>query len=102
MPFLDTFEKDPQAKLDYVIDWQANGYLDPGESIVDSTFFLPVIPDPADLIKGDPHDETFTATTSTVWLSGGTANREYRVRCRIVTSKDRTDERSITIRVVDR
>lgn len=95
--FLYDFVKDPQAKLDYVIDWQSNGYLEPGETLVTSTW---IVPD--GLIKGDPHPESNDSYTATIWLSGGTAHLGYEVTNRITTSKDRTDERSITVRVENR
>lgn len=95
--YLRDFVKDPQAKLDYVIDFLTNGYLAPGETLVTATFTVPV-----GLVAGDPHPASNTTTTATVWLSGGTPGQEYSVTCHIVTSEDRTDERSINIRVEDR
>jgi hypothetical protein len=95
--YLRDFVKDPQAKLDYVIDFLSNGYLAPGETLVSAVFTVP-----AGLTKDDPHPESNTTTTATVWLSGGTVGQEYAVVCHIVTSEDRTDERSINIRVEDR
>jgi len=59
--YLRDFVKDPQAKLDYVLDFLANGYLEAGETLVSATFTVP-----AGLIAGDPHPESNTATTATV------------------------------------
>ena len=37
-----------------------------------------------------------------MWISGGTAGKVYRVTCQITTDSGRIDERSITIRVIER
>lgn len=43
------------------------------------------------------------ANTSVVfWVSGGTAGDKYRFTCEIVTSAGRTDQRTITIKAVNR
>ena len=85
-------KKDPDAVLDWVWDW--NEWLDDGETISNSQFIVSV---------GITVDsESNTTKTSTVWLSGGTAGQVYQVTNRIATSGGRTDDRSITIRVVER
>lgn len=97
----DVFTKDPGAVLDYLWDWAArtNGgmledWLGAGETIQAATVTVPA---------GITQDsQSNTATTVTVWLSGGKAGQDYRVACRIVTSAGRTDERSITIRCRER
>ena len=38
----------------------------------------------------------------TAWISGGTTGKVYRVTCQITTDSGRIDERSITIRVIER
>lgn len=38
-------------------------------------------------------------TVVTVWLSGGTVNTSYNVLCRIVTSGNRTLDKTLTIKV---
>jgi len=43
-----------------------------------------------------------TATSATVWLSGGTAGQSYIVTNRITTAAGRTEDRSFTIRVEER
>lgn len=85
-------KKDPDAVLDWVWDW--NEWLDEGETITTSTFI------PSVGITVD--SETNTTKTATVWLSGGTAGQVYQVTNRITSSAGRTDDRSITIRVVER
>jgi len=87
------FNKDPQAVLDYTIDWTK--WLDEvGDSIATSTWIVPT-----GLTKVT---ETNTTKLATVWLSGGTAGTNYTVTNRIMTVAGRTDDRSITIRVQER
>lgn len=95
--YLKDFVKDPQAKLDYKIDYQSNGYLESGETLVESTWSVP-----EGLEQGDPHPDEMSSFVTTIWLSGGTEGLEYQVTNHIVTSLDRTDDRSITVRVEQR
>lgn len=84
--------KDPNAVLDYGHDWA--GWLSDGETITASTWTVD-----AGLTKNsDTHD----TTTTTVWLSGGTAGTTYRATNRITTSGGRTDDRTMRIDVRDR
>jgi len=94
----DTFMKDPDATLDYKFDWKAltNGtgtsdWLQSGETISSHTI------DADSGITVDSSAITDTNTSVTAWLSGGTADVDYAVRCEIVTSSARTDERTMTI-----
>jgi hypothetical protein len=43
--------------------------------------------------------DSATTTTTTVWLSGGTAGYNYKVENRITTVGGRTDDRTLLIRV---
>ena len=87
------FTKDPQAVLDYTIDWTK--WLDEvGETIATRTWIVPT-----GLTKVT---ETNTTKLATVWLSGGTVETNYTVTNRITTVAGRTDDRSITIRVKER
>ena len=83
-----TFEKDPDAVLDYVVNWEM--WL-AGDTIATSTWTaetgITVVSD------------TETATTTTVWLSGGTAGSDYNVVNRVTTTMGRTDDRTLRIRV---
>ena len=95
--------KDPDATLDYKFDWKAstNGtgssdWLASGETISSHTI------DADTGITVDSSSQTDTNTSVTVWLSGGTAGTEYLVRCEIVTSASRTDERTIKIKCEER
>ena len=90
-----SFIKDPDATLDYTIDWSA--WLEDGDTIAGSQWVVPT-----DLTQDAP--ATNTDTTTTVWLSGGTAGADYVVTNRITTASnpDRIDDRSIVIRVRER
>lgn len=86
------FRKDPEAVLDFQFDWTA--WLADGETITDHTITVP---------SGITNDSSSVASgVVTVWLSGGTAQTDYRVECLITTSAGRTDERSMTVRVNER
>ena len=87
------FTKDPEAVLDYTIDWTK--WLDEvGDTIATSTWIVP-----SGLTKVT---ETNTSKNATVWLSGGTDGTNYTVTNRITTAAGRTDDRSISIRVRER
>lgn len=91
---LKTFTKDPAAVLDYTIDWDANDWL--GSDTITGT---PVWTVPSGLTKDS---QSNTTTTATAWLSGGTADQDYDVACKITTTAGRTDERTIRIQVRNR
>lgn len=83
--------KDPDAVLDYTIDWTA--WLS-GDTISSAVWAVPT-----GLVK-DQQSET--ATAATVWLSGGTADAEYVVTCHIITAAGREEDRSFRIRGIER
>lgn len=86
-----TFTKDPNAVLDYTIDWTR--WL-AGDQIAASEWLVPT-----GLTKVA---DSKTASSATVWLSGGTAGQSYPVTNRITTAGGRTEDRSFTIRVEER
>ena len=88
-----TWDKDPQAVLDWAFDW--SNWLATSEAIVGT----PVITVDSGLTKDS---QSNTTTKVTVWLSGGTLATTYKVACRITTNQGRTDERTIGIRITDR
>lgn len=88
-----TWEKDPQAVLDWAFDW--SNWLAASETIAGT----PVVTVDSGLTKDT---QSNTTTKVTVWLSGGTLGTTYKVACRITTNQGRTDERTIGIRVTDR
>lgn len=85
------FVKDPEAVLDYTIDWSA--WLD-DDTIVTSTW---------DVESGIVDDsDSNTATTTTIWLSGGTLDTNYSLTNHIVTAADREDDRTIEVYISDK
>lgn len=90
---VETYVKDPDAVLDYAIDWATN-WLEAGETISSHTVTVP-----AGITKDSDSE---SAGTVTIWLSGGTAGSTYRVTCQIVTSSSRTDDRSFDVLVSQR
>ena len=86
-----TFTKDPNAVLDYSVDWTR--WL-AGDQIAASEWIIP-----SGLTK---MADSKTSTSATVWLSGGTAGQWYIVTNRITTAAGRTEDRSFTIRVEER
>ena len=90
---LDTkYLKDPSAVLDWGFDW--SDWLASGETITDHTVTVD---------SGITNDSsTEDAGKVTVWLSGGTADENYKVACLITTSAGRIDERTIWIKVINR
>ena len=91
MTFIPDNPKDPNAVIDYAVDWTL--WLD-GDTISSSIWTA------ATGITIDSN--TNTITNSTVWLSGGTAGASYEVTNRVVTAGGRTDDRTILISVAER
>lgn len=83
--------KDPQAVLDYTIDWSA--WLN-GDTIVGSVWTVET-----GITKTT---DSFTSTVTTVWLSGGTVGKDYEITNRVTTATGRIDDRTFIIHVEDR
>ena len=89
--------KDPEAVLDYAIDWGAE-YLGEGDLLAESSWsIIPDEPDGVVIVASDLGERL-----STVQAGGGIAGRLYRLANRVVTQSGRVDERSIVIRVEQR
>ena len=89
------FVKDPEATLDYSVDW--GPWLD-GDLISTSNW---TIDSPLTIISAsDSVNDTDTITT--VYVSGGVAGEEYELKNTITTDGGRTDERTLKIRVRER
>jgi len=87
---MPTITKDPNAVLDYTLDW--SDWLE-ADTIAASTWTVD-----AGLTK---NSDSFTDTTTTVWLSGGTAGQVYEALNRIVTAGGRTADRVLVFRMLD-
>lgn len=86
-----TYLHDPEAVLDYAVDWSAWLGTD---TISTVTWTVPT-----GLVLAS---QANTTTVATAWISGGVAGTVYTVECKIVTAAGRTDERSFVLRVVER
>lgn len=92
-----TIDKDPQATLDYSLDW-GDWLAEVTDTIANSEWFVEA---PLAVVS-----DTFTDTVAVAWISGGTPLPEdtttLRATNRITTTEGRIDERSIFLRIVDR
>ena len=83
--------KDPDAVLDYQVDWTS--WLD-GDTIATSTWVVPA---------GITEDSSSNTTlVTTIWLSSGTVGDRYEVLNRITTDGGRTDDRTTVILVTEK
>lgn len=85
------FSKDPSAVLDYTMDWRQ--WL--GDDAISSVAWTL----PAGIANAGT---TFSSSTTTIWLSGGTAGTSYSVYATVVTVGGRTEKRTIKITVIER
>lgn len=88
--------KDPDAVLDYAVDWGAE-YLG-GDLLAASDWT--VIPDEPGGVTIAGND--FDATTTTVKAAGGSPGKLYRLVNRVTLESGRIDDRSIVLRVENR
>lgn len=87
--------KDPQARVDYAIDWSP--YLD-GQAI--ETSLWAIVPEEDDGIAVE--EDSFEPGRTAARLAGGVTGHSYLV-CNMVTFSDgTTDIRSLTLRVEER
>jgi hypothetical protein len=84
-------DKDPDAVLDYTIDW--GGWLGT-DTIATSEWIVP-----EGIMAGDMSK---TGTTATIWLSGGTAGQTYTIHNRITTIGGRTNDQTFKISCVEK
>ena len=85
------FIKDPDAVLDYTVDW--SDWL-VNDTIISATWVVPT---------GITKDSSSnTDTTATIWLSGGTVNIDYSIVCRITTLVGRIEDRTFIIKCKER
>jgi hypothetical protein len=83
------FRKDPDAVLDYAVDWSE--WLD-DDTITASEWTVP------DGITAD--SDSNTTTLATVWLSGGTLGQTYSLVNHITTAAGREEDQTIKIKMV--
>ena len=85
------FIKDPNAVLDYALDWTK--WLE-GDTLVSGTWTIDAGPTIA--------SQNVSAGIVTMWLSGGVDGVSYAAVCRVVTTGGRTEDRTISIQVRER
>jgi hypothetical protein len=94
---LSTFGKDPDDKLDYMVDWA--GSLDGGDSILTSVWAV----EEGSCTISNPSN---TATTATVWIEGGVNGEKCVIRNRVTTAAPtpipRTMDQSIVLYIRSR
>lgn len=89
---------DPNAVLDYGRNWAA--WL--GVDTIDTSIWI-IAPE----TEGDENPvveeaSSNTATTTTLWLSGGTPGNKYAITNRITTAGERTDDRTAILTCKER
>lgn len=99
----DTYRKHSAAKKDYYFDWRAltNGrsdeatsdWLEEGETIASKT----VVAEEGIIFEDDELIDDASAIR--LWVSGGTAGRNYRITATVTTSIGRVDVQRMTFRV---
>ncbi len=88
------FIKDPDARLDYAVDWSA--WLNSGATITTSVWVLPAgITEVSSGLQN-------SATKAVVTVSGGTIGNRYALVNRINTSDGLTDDRTIYLSLVNK
>lgn len=89
------YVKDPQAVLDYGIDWSK--WLVGGDTISSASWSVTGTDD--DLVVDDDYLDSSVAG---VWLSAGSVGSRYQVTCHVVTAAGREDDRSLFVRCEQR
>lgn len=85
------FLKDPDAVLDYEVDWSA--WL--GTDTISAVAWTVPTGITQNAVSNTP-------TTATIWIAGGTKGISYEVSCEITTAGGRTAKRSFVIEIVSR
>ena len=93
VPVLQWPDKDPNEVLDYNLDWTARLA---GDTISTSTWTI----DSDQLLV--INSQTFAATNSTVWLSGGTVGTMYDCKNQIMTAAGRTMDQSVLLQITQK
>jgi hypothetical protein len=88
--------KDPDAVLDYSVDWGAEYLLD--DLIAESQWTVDPVEDGGVTVAGSDFD----ASTAVVKAAGGLPGRLYRLVNQVVLLSGRVDSRSVVLRVEKR
>lgn len=88
------YVKDPDEVLEYPIDWSGPNGLDPGDTILTSTWTVPT-----GITK---QSDSKTTTATLVWLTGGTNGVEYLCVNHITTAQGRQFDKTLIILVIEK
>ena len=88
--------KDPDATLDYAVDWGSD-YL--SDDVLDTSDWTVSPVEAGGVAIESSRSDLLIATVN---VSGGIAGRRYRLTNNVVTASDRVDSRSIMLRVEQR
>jgi hypothetical protein len=88
------YTHDPNAKLDYSVDWSS--WLGAGETISTSTWTVA-----SGITQATPAPSA-TDSVATIWLTGGTVGSHYEITNHIVTNQGREDDRTMVVQVSER
>lgn len=96
---LKQFKQDPNAKLDYSLDWGAdgNGWLAAGDTIAASSWT--VTSEPAGGGSLVLYSASFDDTGTTVRVRGGAVGETYQITNHITTAAGLEDDRTIEITI---
>jgi hypothetical protein len=88
--------KPAEREADFTMDWR-QGYLAPGETVAaDLGWSIQPQPGAGDVVVTEQHHD---AARSWARFAGGVRGRVYLVAARVATSRGRTLERSIVLRI---
>jgi hypothetical protein len=87
--------KDPDAVLDYQCDWTE--WLAGASDTITGSVWL-IAPE-GGIVESEDHASSYTTTTATIWLAGGTLGRKYRITNRITTAAGRVNDKSFDVLV---
>ena len=91
--------KDPEAVLDYLVDWST--WMPSGDAITASSWTI-TGPDSALTLGTGAQAPDNTDTTATMWLVGGTLGQRYQAVNHIVTAQGREDDRTLYISIAEK
>lgn len=96
---MNPFIKDPDAVLDYSIQWR--NWLTDNDKIVSSEWLtpFPTTESPLEIVSGSEEHDGYTTT---VKLSGGKKGYTYGVTNRITTEGGLVDDRTLTIQIKEK
>lgn len=94
-------DKSVESRLDYTFDWNGappGPFLGGGETIISSEW---TVANNDGSLSVDSN--SYTSTTTTIWLSRGTAGKTYTLRNKITTNSTpaRVAVRTATIKIAD-